>query len=445
VRIVAGVVVLAVLAIGGLFAFFYLFVYLPQQHDAAAFARLSGSARRLAIYDAFTTQIDRHYYDQRFSGFDWPKLRREWRSKAAAEANDIGLYDDVFFQMTQRFPASHVAVIPPSAPASRRNVATTANPAAGTNALCTMRGAGTDLFHVRRGKRLETIVGEVRPNSPAAHAGVTPGWVVESAQWSAAQGAGRFKAVFIRLSPDQMHAFENTGSLQTDWGAHGTTIPDVQAVLERLRQRIDFKYRCGAPVEPFETRRLPSGALYVRFDEFQAPILKKVEAALKTAGDRGAVLDLRFNSGGYAIKGLNLLLPEKRPVYFERAAASRRLISTDAETWRYSGPLAVLMGPESMSAAEMTAAALKHEHRAVLIGRRSNGSVLGALTFPLPDGGTVQIPVVDIELLDGQRLEDNGVTPDIEVFPTQAEVRSGIDPALQRAERELSIESAIRR
>jgi C-terminal processing protease CtpA/Prc len=41
-------------------------------------------------------------------------------------------------------------------------------------------------------------------------------------------------------------------------------------------------------------------------------------------------------------------------------------------------------------------------------------------------------------MLDGQRLEDVGVAPDIEVFPGLADLRAGIDPALVRAEQALS-------
>ena len=111
-RILGGIAILAVVSICGLLAF-YQFVYLPKTE---AFARLSGPARRLAIYDAFAAQIDQHYYDQSFSGFDWPKVRQEGRSKAAAAPNDLSLYFDVFFPMKERFPASHVFVSPPPTP-----------------------------------------------------------------------------------------------------------------------------------------------------------------------------------------------------------------------------------------------------------------------------------------------------------------------------------------
>ncbi|HEY0801361.1 MAG TPA: hypothetical protein VGD54_10995, partial [Steroidobacteraceae bacterium] len=45
------------------------------------FAKLSAEAQRLATYDAFCDQIEKHYYDQAFFGPAWNNLRREWRKK----------------------------------------------------------------------------------------------------------------------------------------------------------------------------------------------------------------------------------------------------------------------------------------------------------------------------------------------------------------------------
>jgi carboxyl-terminal processing protease len=427
-RILVGGAILVVVLFCGLFAYYCQFVHRPQE----AFARLSGSARRLAIYDAFVAQIDKHYYDQSFSGFDWPKLRQEGRLKAAAAPNDLSLYLNVFFQVTQRFPSSHVFVSPPSTPHKDAKAAMAASLVRTPTAVCTDRDRGMQLVQVRRGRGTGMVVGEVWPESPAALAGVTPGWILETSQETGGPGRNRFKATFMQLSLGQMHAIENGGSEQI-----------ASKALERLRHPVEFEYRCGTSLAgPFEARRLPTGALYIRFDEFQVPVLKQVEAALRVADDRGVVLDLRSNFGGYAILGLNLLLPPSKPVYVERRAQTRRVISTDHSTWRYDGPLVVLVGPASASSAEVTAAALKHERRAFIVGRRTNGSVLGSNTFLLPDGGMVQVPVVDVEMLDGRRLEGAGVAPDIEVFPTAADLRAGRDVGLERAEQELPLGNA---
>jgi carboxyl-terminal processing protease len=103
----------------------------------------------------------------------------------------------------------------------------------------------------------------------------------------------------------------------------------------------------------------------------------------------------------------------------------------------FTGPLAVLIGPTSASAAEITAAALQDQHRARVIGRPSAGSTLTALDFPLPDGGKAQIAIGDLVRPRGQRIEGIGVVPDVGVMPSIEDVRAGRDPALDRALLEL--------
>ena len=75
--------------------------------------------------------------------------------------------------------------------------------------------------------------------------------------------------------------------------------------------------------------------------------------------------------------------------------------------------------------------------RGPLIGRMSNGSVMTAQMFPLPDGGPAQIPVQDFVRGGGRLIEGVGVEPDIWLLSTLADVRAGRDPALERAIDEL--------
>jgi C-terminal processing protease CtpA/Prc len=103
----------------------------------------------------------------------------------------------------------------------------------------------------------------------------------------------------------------------------------------------------------------------------------------------------------------------------------------------YAGPLVILVGPSSASAAEVLAAAVQDHARGRIVGRTTNGSVLASQSFPLPDGGHVQVPTHDFMRIDGRRIEGVGVEPDIVVIPTLEDVRAGRDPALERALAEL--------
>jgi C-terminal processing protease CtpA/Prc len=113
--------------------------------------------------------------------------------------------------------------------------------------------------------------------------------------------------------------------------------------------------------------------------------------------------------------------------------------SQDEVARRRRGPLqgafapmsaeAVLVGPSTTSAAEITAAALQD--------RMTNGAVVTAQAFDLADGGSMMISMQDYVRLKGQRIEGVGVDPDIWILPTLEDIRAGRDPALERAIDEL--------
>lgn len=80
----------------------------------------------------------------------------------------------------------------------------------------------------------------------------------------------------------------------------------------------------------------------------------------------------------------------------------------------YQRPLAVLINDGSRSAKEVFAAVMKHSKRATLIGSTTAGDVLGTSPMKIADWAYLEIPMVDMTV-NGQRLEDVGVAPDIEV------------------------------
>jgi len=69
-----------------------------------------------------------------------------------------------------------------------------------------------------------------------------------------------------------------------------------------------------------------------------------------------------------------------------------------------------------------------------LIGKRTWGGLVGILGYPvLMDGGMVTAPNVGIWTKDGFVVENVGVSPDIEVEQTPADVIKGHDPQLEKA------------
>jgi C-terminal processing protease CtpA/Prc len=106
---------------------------------------------------------------------------------------------------------------------------------------------------------------------------------------------------------------------------------------------------------------------------------------------------------------------------------------TPAKGARYSGPVAVLIGAGSFSAAEDFLVAWKNSGRGKTIGEPSGGSTGQPLFFQLPGGGSARVCTKRDTFPNGEEWVGKGIQPDILVRPTVAELRAGRDAALERA------------
>jgi carboxyl-terminal processing protease len=283
-------------------------------------------------------------------------------------------------------------------------------------------GPGFDWARIHRGTRIGLIVADVVSGSPADRAGIQPGWVMLSNTITTSSTA-HFAGEFIRLTPDQALQFETKLDLATTAAAD---IVKIEYDLALLPQRAGF-----------ETRRLTDGSCFIRFDTFaDSKIIDQVLAALDECESRGVIIDLRGNLGGMPHQLRRLLdriLKNSSPAGAELSHDGSTEWHTSHFTRPSSGAVVVLIGPMTASAGEIFAAAIQDNARGRLIGRTTNGSVMYAKRYMLPDGGQVQVPISDFLRAGNRRIEGVGVEPDIRVLPTLADVRAGRDAALERA------------
>jgi carboxyl-terminal processing protease len=407
-------------------------------HPSARFLALSIEEQNLAVYDAVAAQLDKNYFDPNFLKTpEWQARIAESRQKVAGLKDGLSLYNQVIFPLTQNFPQSHVSVIPPAKTGS-----TTKSPDASAdlermNALG-RSGPGFDYVTLRRGMKFNFAVGDVIKGSLADREGISPGWAIDSLSINREESAYKLKAVFMRLSAEEARAYERAFS----WTPEGVkTREEADAYLKTLRAEAAYDIELLPQRAPFETR-LIGEVTYLRFDNFEdAALIKDVLGVIDKAGPKGLIVDLRHNSGGLLTNTEHVLT---------RLIGNDAYIGTNRKGWlvrnwrtpkkgpAYSGPLAVLIGPSSCSAAEITAAAVQDNRRGPLLGRMSNGSVLNSQMYPLPDGGLMQVPILDFVRGGDRRIEGVGVEPDIWILPTLEDVRAGRDPVLERALEEIS-------
>jgi carboxyl-terminal processing protease len=364
---------------------------------------LSAVARdHLAVFDAMWRTVDEWYFDPAMGGIDWKAVCREWRPKAARAETPAALYLEVLIPVLDQFQTSHVDLRPPDGnltlpvgrmfplPRQKRGAPIfmiTPEDEAGMGAVLTGTGSAY-------------IVDDVVHGGPAQMAGLWPGQLVQLGGWSLPKGRR------------QLRLFDGNGSRFTVAWTPKLALPR----------------RAG--------RLLDHDTAYLRFDEFDQPSVTWAIDTLSASASRSAVLDLRRNGGGLIVEAGRLnsaLLPESSSLGLFRSRKRDYRPATGPMPTRFAGPLAVLIGPRTASAAEVTAAALQHHERARLFGTPSLGSVLAARIYDLPDGGKLTIPYADYLTPSGIRIEDRGVTPDVFAPRTADSMREGRDPALDAA------------
>jgi carboxyl-terminal processing protease len=197
-----------------------------------------------------------------------------------------------------------------------------------------------------------------------------------------------------------------------------------------------------------QIRSMNRGVAVVSFDAFSAATAAQLQQLMdsKLSRQRGLVFDLRNNGGGdtesmAAIASMLLPPGTKLGMFFNRNGD----IVLDPETSAFSalsartathfgGPITILISERTSSAAEIFTSMMQKAGRATVVGQNSCGCVLAILaTHSLPDGGALDISELDYRTPAGQRLEGNGVSPDVSVPLTIDDIRNGRDRATEAA------------
>ena len=191
----------------------------------------------------------------------------------------------------------------------------------------------------------------------------------------------------------------------------------------------------------FQSRVLDGGIGYLQFYQFVARSGQDFREALERllAGNmRALVLDVRGNSGGFLSElttVVNTLLPPGRPIYQEttRGGVTRTARTSAVPILPSHIPVVMLVDETSSSAAELLSAALQESGRAILVGTKTGGAVEASILVDLSDGSAISVTVLRLASGQGRRLENVGVTPDVDVALSVGELDQGHDGQLQRA------------
>ncbi len=206
----------------------------------------------------------------------------------------------------------------------------------------------------------------------------------------------------------------------------------------------------------FQWKMLPENIAYVELNSFGNPEASQgfADNFEEISQADGIIFDVRKNGGGssgYGYDVLSRLTQEPfavsswrtmtyRPAFRAWGYPTDSYESTgntelpDPDQY-YAGPVAVLSGTGTFSAAEDFLVAFDVMDRGPIIGQASGGSTGQPLGFYLPGGGTARITTKRDTYPDGSDFVGDGVQPDTLAPPT-------VDAFIER--RDLALESAKR-
>jgi carboxyl-terminal processing protease len=247
-----------------------------------------------------------------------------------------------------------------------------------------------------------------------------------------------------------------SGLLSGDYGS--TAVLTIRGLdgTEREASLTRGDYRMPRP-RPTDSgsdyRELEGGLVYLNLPGFESDAVVKrfrdLFPQLRKA--KGLILDIRENSGGSSGYGdaiISLLIDKPiqgSPWSTPQHTAAFKAWGRKAQWYRepgdtvkpatkepFAGPVVVLTGPDTFSAAEDFAVRLHASKRATLVGERTGGSTGQPLFVALPGGLRARICTKHDTYPDGREFVGVGVIPDVEVHPGAAEIAAGRDVVLAK-------------
>jgi carboxyl-terminal processing protease len=146
---------------------------------------------------------------------------------------------------------------------------------------------------------------------------------------------------------------------------------------------------------------------------------------------------LRNNGGGYlqsAVEISSEFIKDGVILYEQYGDGTRKTYNAQPGGLATDIPMVVLMNEGSASASEITAGAIQDRGRGKLVGVTSFGKgSVQIVTDLLDNNGSVRITIARWLTPDGRTINKVGLTPDVEVKLTQADIDAKLDPQLAKA------------
>jgi len=260
------------------------------------------------------------------------------------------------------------------------------------------------------------------PDSPAEAAGLEPGDQV------------------IKVDGEDMTGIDGTLVIRRVLGAAGSQV--TLTIRREGIEEFDVTITRAKIVIPSVTGKMleENNIAYVQlfnFGQDTSSELRVVLEELLAQNPRGLILDLRNNGGGFlrtAIEIASEFIDDGVIMYEVYGDGKRETHESLGNGLATTIPMVVLINEGSASASEILAGAIQDYARAPLVGTTSfgKGSVQNWIELTSEDGA-VRVTIARWYTPNERLIHEIGLTPDVVVEFTEADVEAKIDPQLDKA------------
>jgi carboxyl-terminal processing protease len=413
-------------------------------------------AKQVASFDEIWTTVNEQHWDPNLGGVDWEGAKRELRPRVEAAAT-LEEARAAMEALIERLGLSHFGLVPGEAVSAMREAQRSAGREDDGSAKSTDGESGLTLRVIGG----DVLAVSVREGSPAARAGVAPGWSLVRV------GEADVPALLAKLqAASGTHSDSHESS--SGMGAIGlnrrvSSLIDGPAGRPLRLRWLDLSNRtretsfelapsdarmvsmvASLPDMPLrlESKTLPSGVGYIALSLFADPafVMGEFGRAMRTFREApGVIIDLRGNPGGIGAMAMGMggwfVSDESKRLGVMRTREGELKFFLNPRGGKaFAGRVAVLVDEMSASTSEIFAGGMQDLGLARVFGTRSAGAALPSTFKTLANGDQLQFAFATYTSTGGRVLEGNGVVPDQVVVPTRQNLRSGRDPVVAAAE-----------
>ena len=421
--------------------------------------------RRVDAFQLVWETIDRNYFDQTFSGLNWNSIRKEYEPRILKTVSDKQFHE-ILDEMINRLNRSHFAVIPPeiyleiektkaaikAKESVRKEQSETdmSSDETGEEDDSLMKDLGYGTFGIGVELRLidnQFVITKVEKNSAAEYNNLKTGFVIQKINDVS------LDKLLLSLSLEKSKSLKRhlPGQI-VNWVINGeedstlsltyldeTDVPkEIKIRRERLKsETISLGTNYPEQQLKYETESLSEEIGYIKFNLFALPVVEKFCGSITQLKDKKAIIvDLRGNSGGLlaTMVGLSGMLTDN---YIDLGTSIYKVGSSNmtgtSKAKNYKGRLVFLVDNQTVSAAEVFAAALQENNRALIVGETTAGEALPSVTVELPTGAVLLYPIANYKTRNGNYLEGKGVQPNFVVALDRKSLLSGKDNQFETA------------